>query len=205
MPVNRRAAGSLRLGPPQGAPVARKSNPPLLEWLQSPIVYRERSGAVRRLRDLMPQYYQPPACHYHYLHMAQGNYRDFLQGDTVWLKKYFYILRPVLACLWIERGYGVVPIEFQILVDRVLDNPDVKAAVEDLVRRKRAGEELERGPHIPILSEFLRREVDRLSGLPAPEAAHPSPAGLDEAFRASLIEIYGDRIETTLPSGPTKG
>ncbi len=179
----------------------RKSNPPLLEWLQSPIVYRERSQALRRLRDLMPQYYQPAACHYHYLHMAQGNYRDYLQGDTVWLKKYLYVLRPVLACLWIERGYGVVPIEFQRLVDRVLDEEPVKQAVQDLIRRKRAGEELDRGPHIPAISEFLTREVGRLSALPTPPSAHPLPAGLDQAFRASLIEIYGNRIQTIALSG----
>jgi predicted nucleotidyltransferase len=183
----------------------RKSNPPLLEWLQSPLVYRQRSGAVRRLRDLLPQYYQPAACHYHYLHMAQGNYRDYLQGDTVWLKKYFYVLRPVLACLWIERGYGVVPIEFQTLVERVLAEGDVSAAVRDLLRRKRAGEELDRGPRIPVLSTFLAQELDRLSALPAPPAARPSSAELDQAFRECLIEIYGDHIQATLPSGRQEG
>jgi len=179
----------------------RKSNPPLLEWLQSPIVYRQRDNVVRRIRDLMPQYYQPVACHYHYLHMAQGNYRDFLRGDTVWLKKYFYVLRPVLACRWIERGYGVVPILFQTLVDRVLDEGDLKAAVQDLTRRKRAGEELDRGPQIPVLSEFLAREVDRLSTLPAPSTTHLSPAGLDQTLRACLIDLYGDRIHVTEPAG----
>jgi len=51
--------------------------------------------------------------------MAQGNYRASLQGDTVWLQKCLYGLRPVFACLWIERGYGVVPIEFHKLVERV--------------------------------------------------------------------------------------
>jgi len=172
----------------------QKSNPPLLEWLQSPIVYQERSSVVRRLRELMPQYYQPAACHYHYLHMARGNYRDFLQGDMVWLKKYFYVLRPVLACLWIERGCGVVPIQFQTLVERVLDDDAVKAAVQDLIRRKRAGEELDRGPHIPVISNFLSREVDRLSALAAPPAARTSTAELDRAFRECLIDIYDDRI-----------
>jgi predicted nucleotidyltransferase len=183
----------------------RKSNPPLLEWLQSPIVYRERSQVVRRIRDLMPQYYQPAGCHYHYLHMAQGNYRDYLQGETVWLKKYLYVLRPVLACRWIEQGYGVVPIEFQILVERVLDDSDVKPAVQDLIRRKRAGEELDRGPQIPVISTFLARELDRLSGLQAPPAAHPSSAGLDQAFRECLIEIYGGHIQAILPSGGQEG
>ncbi len=172
----------------------RKSNPPLLEWLQSPMVYREHGSVVQRLRDLMPQYYQPASCHYHYLHMAQGNYREFLQGDMVWLKKYLYVLRPVLACLWIERGYGVVPIEFHRLVERVVDDTGVKTAIQDLIRRKKAGEELDRGPHIPALSIFLQRELDRLSSLPAPPAVRTSPDALDQVFRASLIDIYGVRI-----------
>ncbi len=174
----------------------QKSNPPLLEWLQSPLVYREHSAVVQRLRDLMPQYYQPIACHYHYLHMAQGNYRDFLQGDTVWLKKYFYVLRPVLACRWIERGHGVVPIQFQILVERVLDEDDVKAAVQDLIRRKKAGEELDRGPHLPVLSRFLACEVDRLSALAAPPAAPTSGARLDQVFRECLIDIFGAEVRS---------
>jgi hypothetical protein len=179
----------------------RKSNPPLLEWLQSPLVYRARSQVLQRLRELMPQYYQPAACHYHYLHMAQGNYRDYLRTDTVWLKKYFYVLRPVLACLWIERGYGVVPIQFQTLVERVLDDGEVRTAVQDLIRRKKAGEELDRGPQIPALSDFLARELDRLSLLPAPPAAHPPAAGLDQTLRQCLIDLYGHRIQAVLPTG----
>jgi predicted nucleotidyltransferase len=178
----------------------RKSNPPLLEWLQSPIVYHERRSVIQRIRELMPVYYEPAACHYHYLHMAQGNYRDFLQGDTVWLKKYFYVLRPVLACLWIERGYGVVPIQFQTLVERILDEGAVKTAVQDLIQRKKAGEELDRGPHIPVISSFLSHEVNRLSGLQAPPARHASPARLDQVFRECLMDIYGDKIQADLPT-----
>jgi predicted nucleotidyltransferase len=131
----------------------------------------------------MPEYYQPVACHYHYLHMAQGNYRDFLRGETVWLKKYFYVLRPVLACRWIERGYGVVPILFQTLAERVLEESEAQAAIQDLMRRKRAGQELDRGPHIPALSSLLAEEMVRLSTVPAPPAAHAPPARLDPDCR----------------------
>jgi predicted nucleotidyltransferase len=132
--------------------------------------------------------------------MARGNYREFLQGDEVWLKKYFYVLRPVLACLWIERGYGVVPTEFQTLVERILDEGSVKTAIQDLIQRKKAGEELDRGPHIPVISGFLAHEVDRLSGLQAPPAKHTSSAKLDQVFRECLIDIYGDKIRADLPS-----
>ena len=163
----------------------RKSNPPLLEWLQSPIVYREHSNVVHRIRDLMPQYYQPVACHYHYLHMARGNYREFLQGDTVWLKKYFYVLRPVLACLWIERDYGVVPIQFQMLVERVLEDGQIKTAIQDLIRRKKAGEELERRA-----SHFRALGFSRAGGGPLVSApGSPGHAHIPSRARSSVPPV----------------
>ena len=51
----------------------RKSNPPLLEWLGSPIVYLERYGIATKMREFAQAYYSPSACLYHYLHMARGN------------------------------------------------------------------------------------------------------------------------------------
>ncbi|HDZ15579.1 hypothetical protein LCGC14_1792350 [marine sediment metagenome] len=165
----------------------RKSNPPLLEWLRSPIVYRQVSPAISQINALVPEYYSPRACYYHYLHMAKGNNREYLQGQEVWVKKYFYVLRPVLACLWIEREYGVVPMEFSKLVERVVDNVNVLQAINDLVRRKRAGEELDRGPRIPAISNFLDKELAHLlsasQDLPSvPITVEP----LDRVFRAII-------------------
>jgi len=94
-----------------------KSNPPLLEWLQCSIVYQERFSFAKKLRDLLPDFYSPKASYFHYLHMARGNIQEYLHGDTVWQKKYFYVLRPLLAMLWIERSLGPVPIEFNRLLD----------------------------------------------------------------------------------------
>jgi predicted nucleotidyltransferase len=53
--------------------------------------------------------------------MARNNYRDYLKGPEVWIKKYFYVLRPLLAVRWIERDLGVVPTEFQLLFDGIVD------------------------------------------------------------------------------------
>jgi len=53
----------------------RKSTPPLLEWLDSPIVYLENDSAAARLRPLAPTSYSPMACMYHYFKMAKGNIR----------------------------------------------------------------------------------------------------------------------------------
>ncbi len=82
---------------PKALALFRKSNSPLLEWLHSPIVYKEDRRFVERLKALLPDY-SPRACMYHYLHMAGGNLREYLKDERVWIKKYFYVLRPLLAC-----------------------------------------------------------------------------------------------------------
>lgn len=164
-----------------------RSNPPLFEWLTSPIVYRESGPIVSRLRDLMPTYYSAKSAHYHYVSMARGNYREYLKGDVVWRKKYFYLLRPLLACRWIERDLGPVPMEFDLLRKHVLDDPGVQSAIERLLAEKRAGTEQGRGPADPVLSAFIGAELKRLEGLPAPDmrprAGHDA---LNDLFRAAL-------------------
>ena len=170
----------------------KKSNPPMLEWLGSPIVYHEETGIADRVRSLLPFYYSPKACLHHYLHMARGNYREYLKGETVRVKKYFYVLRPVLAVKWIEAGYGVVPTEFGVLVERLVEDPALKETIADLVERKRDGRELDRGPAIPRIGEFIAGELERLEAVSDEyDAPKTTTEKLNEVFRASLAEAWG--------------
>ena len=169
----------------------QKSNPPLLEWLQCPIIYRERFLFAARLRELLPEFYSPRACFFHYLHMARGNIREYLQGETVWRKKYFYVLRPLLAMRWIDQELGPVPIEFQKLIDATVHDASVRAALEELIAAKRAGAELDRGPRIPVISDFIASELTRLENT-ASDRADPAPQveRLNEVFRSTLKEVW---------------
>jgi len=185
---------------PKALGLLRKSNPPLLEWLQSPIVYKEESSFVERLRNLMPEYYSPISCMYHYLHMAENNFREYLKDEVVWTKKYFYVLRPVLACMWIERGYGVVPIEFDKLVYRVVSNTALKNEIDALLVEKRAGAELDRGPRNSIISGFLEDELSRLRAETQPQQKTRNPAILDRLFVEILEEVNGPSIDGTTRS-----
>ena len=170
----------------------RKSNPPLIEWLQSPIVYLDKSGVAERLRGLLPDFYSPALSRYHYLHMARGNYRDYLQGETVWIKKYFYVLRPLLAILWIEQDLGAVPTEFGKLVEATVDNPKLKTAIGDLVLRKMSGEELDEGPRIPIISEFITAQMARLENVTVPLRENKGELEtLNSVFRWAVRRVWG--------------
>ncbi len=143
----------------------RKSNPPLLEWLQSPIVYQQDDEFLNGIGPLLPVYYSPRNCLHHYLHMARGNIREYLKGERVWVKKYFYVLRPLLACLWIEAGKGVVPMEFATLVESVGIDIDLRHAIDSLLKDKIAGCEMDDGPRVPLFHEFFDHEIPRLESV----------------------------------------
>jgi predicted nucleotidyltransferase len=168
-----------------------KSNPPLLEWLDSPIVYLERGKTAARMRRLAETYYSPKACMYHYLHMAKGNYREYLKGERVWVKKYFYVLRPVLAIRWLEKGLGVVPMKFRTLVDQTVESPELKQEINRLIAEKERGAELDDGPRNPVIGDFLDSEMRRLETAGFQEAAeHRSMKELNALFRESLEEAW---------------
>jgi len=116
----------------------RKSNPPLLEWLNSPIVYQEKYTVISELRELAKTYYSPTACVYHYWHMAQGNAIEYIKGEKIKTKKYFYILRPIVAIKWIEQGYGVPPTSFVETMDHVVPNGSLKDAINELITLKKS-------------------------------------------------------------------
>ncbi|MEM1270248.1 MAG: nucleotidyltransferase domain-containing protein [Bacteroidota bacterium] len=172
----------------------RKSNPPLLEWLQSPILYREQTTITAKFRDLIPVHFSPRASLYHYLHMARGNYRDYLKGEDVWVKKYFYVLRPILAVKWIEAELGAIPMEFEVLVERLISQKPLKEAIKQLLAAKREGEELDRGPRIAPISAFIERELTRLEGAQLDHSGQKPPVGvLNNFFREALDELWHGR------------
>lgn len=145
----------------------KKSNPPMLEWLHSPTVYMQDEGFVEALCDLIPYYYNPTAASYHYYHMAKGNYREYLRGDEIWLKKYLYVIRPLLCVLWIEATGELPPVSFESLLNssefRLLSS--LYEAIITLLRDKREGGEMGLGPRVPVISDFVEGQLDRMEVL----------------------------------------
>jgi len=137
-----------------------RTNGALLEWLVSPIRYIEHGSLRDDLAALAPQGANLIALCYHYSHMARRNAKDYLYGDRVRLKKYFYILRPLLAIRYIEHYSTPPPIEFQSLVDSVAPQ-ELVPDIEELLRVKRDASEADYGDPIQSLNSFIEREFDR--------------------------------------------
>lgn len=168
-----------------------KSNPALVEWLQSPIVYAEVGTFAQRLRALLPHIYSVERGVQHYRSMATTNWRGYLRAEQVPLKKYFYVLRPLLAVRWLERYGTAAPIEFGKLLHLVDDQPALRADIDELVRRKRAAPELGLSAPIASIDAFIASELERLESLAPPrEDRADMLSALDGVFRACLDEAW---------------
>ncbi|WP_428908257.1 nucleotidyltransferase domain-containing protein [Niallia sp. Krafla_26] len=170
----------------------RKSNPPLLEWLRSNIVYYQSYSTIEKMRGLEKSIFSPKSCLYHYLNMAKRNFREYLQGDEVMVKKFFYVLRPILAAKWIEKYSSIPPIDFQILLDNLLPSGELKDTILILIKRKVAGEGLNLEPRIDKINEYLTKEIGNLEaytqGLNI-DISDPTYE-LDQLFRYTLNEVW---------------
>ena len=111
-------------------------------------------------------------------------------------QKYFYVLRPILAMNWIERGWGVVPTDFNILVDKLPLKSSVAKEIANLLAVKRAGVELDRGPRIEVLSRFIEGELDRWeNNSTIHQKRSVNSDKLDKLFRVTLAKAWGNSEE----------
>jgi predicted nucleotidyltransferase len=136
-----------------------RTNGALLEWLNSPIKYIEVDGFAETLRKIAPKYLNTTALCYHYSHMARSNAREYLFQDKVKLKKYFYVLRPLLAIRCIEFGLGVPPVEFEKLVE-IAAPAEIRPGIAQLLELKRKTPELGLGNPIPEIGDFITKDLE---------------------------------------------
>ncbi|WP_066052612.1 nucleotidyltransferase domain-containing protein [Robertmurraya korlensis] len=140
----------------------RKSNPPFMEWLHSGIVYHEKYGTAEKLLALEHKVFSPVTCLSHYVSMAKRNFRSYLMEEEVNHKKYFTVLRPILAAKWIITYHSIPPIEFDVLVKKLVPTGPVRQAIEDLIDRKKMRAEdqpLKLEPSIKVLNDYLHQEI----------------------------------------------
>ena len=171
----------------------RKSNPPLLEWLRSPLIYLEHGPAAQQMRALSEVFFNPKSCMYHYLSMARGNFKAYLNREQVPLKKYFYVLRPILACMWTREKGTMAPMEFEILRREMLPEGHLQEIVDELLRKKMSAQELAEGPQIPGLNQFLEEKIEEMTLWLSTYTfkSYPDTAQLNTLFR-TMVREQGD-------------
>ncbi len=113
-----------------------KSNASLLERIQSPIIYKGDTLFVEEITHLSRDLYSPISTIHHYLSMAKKCLFELEKGDELNLKKLFYALRSVLACLWILDKNTNPPILFQTMLNELDFDLNLKNKIRELIALK---------------------------------------------------------------------
>ncbi len=164
-----------------------KSNPPLLERIQSPIVYRADADFLEGMQHLAQHTYSKIATMHHYLSMAKNIFIELEHQSEVKLKKLFYCLRTSIACWWILERSVMPPIVFGIMLHDLPIPPLIKERIETLIALKATQSEAYLHPQEAMLNEFIRNILQR-----AEQEAKKLPAGtakledLSAFFRKTL-------------------
>lgn len=132
-----------------------KSNPTVFEWCASPIVYYE-TPEFAKLKTILPSYFSEKKSLYHYWHMAETNYREFLKGEQVRIKKYLYVLRPLLAAKWILDKHMAPPMLFDDLVAAELED-ELKEGLDKLLELKKSMPELGMAPRVQVFNDYIEK------------------------------------------------
>ena len=133
---------------------------------------------------------------WHYLSTAEGNYREYLKGERVRVKKYFYVIRPLLACRWILENHTPPPMRFTDLADTQLE-PALRPVVRELLRIKMAAPEVEEMPRIDALNAFIEDTLPRLRARieALPRETPPDWAPLNALFLSAVYSAGNPTIK----------
>jgi predicted nucleotidyltransferase len=174
-----------------------KSNPVFFEWLKSPIVYYKDEYFYNIMEQLSKRYFSPISSVYHYLHMASGNYRQYLQLDKIKIKKYFYVLRPIMACMWIEKYKESPPMEFEKLLTQISDK-EFLDKINELLSRKKSGIELGIEPKIAVINNFIEEKLKYYANVAS--TFDPKKKPKQEVLEEGFIKIIEYMAKTRSPS-----
>lgn len=164
----------------------RRSNATLFEWSNSPIIYRT-TKEWSRIKETSLNYFSAKSCMYHYYGTANKNFHEYLQDDMVKYKKYFYVLRPILACKWIEEKKCPPPVLFSGLQNAVLDE-QLKPLVSGLLEKKMKMKEYEKGPRLDELNTYICQNLLYYKELTAnmEDDRNPDWKVMNQLFRSVL-------------------
>ena len=140
-----------------------KSNPTIFEWNNSAVVYKT-TEEWKKVDNIICDYFKSKSGLYHYLNMAKLNYREYLKGDTVRMKKYFYVIRPILACRWIIDRNCPPPMPFSELADAQLDK-SIKPYVDKLLEMKINTPEITLGKRVDELNNYIENSISDIENI----------------------------------------
>ncbi|BAV10026.1 hypothetical protein SAMN05421788_1011455 [Filimonas lacunae] len=172
----------------------RKSNATPFEWMQSPIVYKEKEGFLDGLHNLAPDYLDVRVSACHYMGMVRKLTGEEMTGAPLTIKALFYIIRSLLSAKWNLDTRGIAPLTIDDLLCILPEA--LQQHVKELVLFKATAKEKQEVAASDLLKNYINATIAEcnaaISGL---EKRNTSVDKLDAFFIKTLQEYDYSGIE----------
>jgi predicted nucleotidyltransferase len=177
-----------------------KGNAVILEWLTSPITYREdhefRDAFLALAREIAPR----ELVVRHYLHLGERQRSvHFAGGKRVARKKIFYALRPAAALRWLRQrpAESVAPMHFPTLLGECDPPAEVFRLSQEMMAEKAKSREMGMGTLPRPIAEFIDQEYRLarelfIGGTQA--ASREAQSEVEAFFLATMRRLMGGTI-----------
>jgi len=143
-----------------------KSNGVMFEWLNSPMIYYDINTFQKDCLDLSSTYFRPKPTIYHYIGLAKRTFLDIEKEDEVKIKRYFYVLRPILAARYIADKNKIPPMDNYSLLSGCEGNVEtIRTSINFILKEKEIREESYKITRIPEIDGFVKNEIEELSNI----------------------------------------
>ena len=171
----------------------KRSNPSLMEWINSPIVYRAEEHFVNDLKQLAKECFNPTKAMYHYQRIYVKHDERYLQKQGYPMKRFMYYLRGILACQWIEKYKTLPPVAFQQLYDDIVEDQKIKEGIKELVNYKSSGKEMDMSEVPEYLVNYYIALADHYSDIVGKFRPKVENSGISESLNQFFYEMVTKR------------
>jgi len=163
-----------------------KSNVTPFEWAQSPIVYFQTEGFTQRLLALSQKYFHAKHAINHYRGIAKNSFIKGHIDGQIKLKKLFYVLRPLMAAVWIIKKKALPPMDIPRLLP-IIENQDIVAKIKELLALKETVNEDYTHNLSSEMKTFIEAEFDFVNHAQLEDTPYEDdPQSLNKAFQSLL-------------------
>ena len=173
-----------------------KSNASFMEWLGSPIVYRD-SGLLAQLNELKDRVFNPVAGAFHYASMLRHALDDRSADGSIGVKKLCYALRAGLCVRWSMEHDTMPPTAFAAVRRGVSLSGEADFAIDRLLELKASACEKDRIVPDSALVPLVEDCFGQLGEHPWRRTANDIPAArfeLEAVFRSQLSDLCRAKI-----------
>ncbi|WP_066804398.1 nucleotidyltransferase domain-containing protein [Moraxella oblonga] len=164
-----------------------KSNAVIFEWINSPIVYHSNSDFIQSIKSIQYDFFNPQSVYHHYQGLAKKSMLDLDLNSPIKLKKWCYLIRALLASLWIDDYQSIPPVlmsEMFILLDKHDTNQ-----IKEVLTIKQSYDENHLYQLSPSLQKFTISLYQNTQNMIFTQKPKGDVDVLDKLFRKTVFNI----------------